>query len=327
MGIYRKKDVIPIPFNNLTSRTDAQALIPEEVSKEMLQKATEQSAVLQQFRRIPVGRNQVRFPVLSALPVAYWVNGDTGLKQTTEINWTNKYLNIEEIATIVPVPDNVLADVDVNVWDEAMPYLIEAFGRTLDSAVVFGSNAPGTFPQAIVPAIAAAGNAITEGSTAAQGGYLADLDKAYGKVEEDGFEANGFIAGIGLKGKLRGARDANGQKIDPTRVGADLKSIDGLPVSYPMRGLWPSAGGAGTNVRALVGDWSQFVVGVRQDITLKVLDQAVIQDNTGAIIYNLAQQDMTALRLTFRVGWQVANTINNDQPTEANRYPAASLIF
>ena len=26
-------------------------------------------------------------PVLSALPVAYFVNGDTGLKQTTEAAW------------------------------------------------------------------------------------------------------------------------------------------------------------------------------------------------------------------------------------------------
>jgi HK97 family phage major capsid protein len=138
--------VSPIAYNNLTSRTDGGALIPEEVSKEMLGKATEQSAVLQMFRRIPVGRAQVRFPVLSALPVAYWVTGDTGLKQTTEVNWSNKYLNIEEIATIVPVPDNVLADVDANIWDEAMPYLSEAFARTLDSAVFFGTNAPSSFP-------------------------------------------------------------------------------------------------------------------------------------------------------------------------------------
>jgi hypothetical protein len=52
----------------------------------------------------------------------------------------------------------------------------------------------------------------------------------------------------------------------------------------------------------------------------------VIQDNTGAIVYNLAQQDMSALRLTLRVGWQVANTINYDQPVEASRYPAGVLL-
>ena len=58
---------------------------------------------------------------------------------------------------------------------------------------------------------------------------------------------------------------------------------------------------------------------------MKILTEAVITDNTGAIIYNLPQQDMTAVRLTFRVGWQVKNTINNDNPTENTRYPAAYL--
>jgi hypothetical protein len=57
-----------------------------------------------------------------------------------------------------------------------------------------------------------------------------------------------------------------------------------------------------------------------------VLDQAVIQDAGGNIVYNLAQQDMVALRVTFRAGWQVSNRINFDQPTEANRYPAARVI-
>lgn len=313
-------------YDNVTSRTDAAALIPEEVSKEMLGKATEQSAVLSMFRRIPVGRAQVRFPVLSALPMAYWVTGDTGLKQTTEVNWTNKYLNIEEIATIMPIPDNVLADVDANVWDEAMPLLTEAFGRVLDQAVFFGTNAPSSFPDDILAAATAAGNNVNEGSTAANGGFFGDIDNVYEKVETDGFEVNGWVAATSAKSKLRRARDSQGRKLDETRVSGDLMSLDGWPISYPMRGLFPVAGGVGVDgVRLFGGDWSQFVVGVRQDITLKILDQAVIQDNTGAIVYNLAQQDMTAVRLTFRVGWQVSNTLNNDQPTEGSRYPVGVL--
>jgi hypothetical protein len=91
-----------------------------------------------------------------------------------------------------------------------------------------------------------------------------------------------------------------------------------------MRGLFPTGSGG---VYAFVGDWSQFVVGIRSDISVKILDQAVIQDNTGTIIYNLAQQDMTAVRLTFRVGWQVSNLLNYDQPTEASRYPVASILI
>ncbi|MFF0277456.1 phage major capsid protein [Streptomyces sp. NPDC004330] len=313
-------------YNNITSRTDAQALIPEEVSDEMVGKATETSAVLSMFRRIPVRGTQMRFPILSALPMAYWVSGDTGLKQTTEINWTNKYLNVEEIATIMPVPDNVLADVEANIWDTAMPLLVEAFGRVLDTAVFFGTNAPGSFPTNILSAATAAGNSINEGSAATAGAIYGDVDKVIGKVEEDGFDVDGFVAATSFKARLRAARDSQGRKLDEARANGSLTTFDGLPISYPMRGLWPLSGGVGVDgVRLFAGDWSQFVVGVRQDITMKVLDQAVIQDNTGQIVYNLAQQDMTAIRLTFRVGWQVANTINNDQAVEANRYPVGVL--
>ena len=316
-----------MPYNNLTSRTDAQATIPEEVSREMIRTATTESAALTMFRRVPVGRNQTRFPVLSALPVAYWVTGDTGLKQTTEVNWANKYLNIEEAATIMPVPDSVIADMEVDVWDEAMPYLVEAFGRLVDAAVFFGTNAPASFPTNIAAAATAAGNTVTEGATAAQGGFFGDLDNTIAKVEEDGYDVSGVVAARNARGRFRAARDANGRKLDESRISGDLAMLDGNPIAYPMRGLFPTGGAAGTNIRLFAGDWSQFVLGVRQDITLKVLDQAVIQDNTGAIIYNLAQQDMTALRLTFRLGWQVSNLINHDQPTEANRYPVAVLKY
>lgn len=47
---------------------------------------------------------------------------------------------------------------------------------------------------------------------------------------------------------------------------------------------------------------------IRQDVDVKILDQAVIQDpSTKAIIFNLAQQDMIALRITFRMGWAMPN--------------------
>jgi hypothetical protein len=43
-------------------------------------------------------------------------------------------------------------------------------------------------------------------------------------------------------------------------------------------------------------------------------------------VYNLAQQDMVALRAVMRIGWQVPNPINRVEETEANRYPFALLI-
>ena len=312
-------------YNNLTSRTDVEALIPEEVSRTMLGKENHGSAVLDLFRRIPVNRNQVRFPVLSALPTAYWVAGDTGLKETTEVAWANKFMNIEELAVILPVPENVVADVEIDIWDSALPLITEAFHRALDAAVFFGTNAPATFPTNIAAAVAATSNTVNEGTAAASGGYFADIDKLLDLVELDGFDVSGYVANRSMRGKLRAARNADGERLDAGRVSQDLRSIDGNPIHYPMRGLWPTGSGS---VRAFAGDFaSQFVVGVREDITVKILDQAVIQDNTGAIVFNLAQQDALGLRVKARFGWQVSNTINDDNPNAATRYPAAALLI
>jgi hypothetical protein len=312
-----------VAYTNITSRTDAGALMPEEVSNAFLKGLDSTSAVLQSFTHVPVGRAQTRFPVLSALPVAYWVTGDTGLKQTTEVNWANKYMNIEEIAVIVPIPDNVIADSGVPIWSQVQPLCEQAAGRLLDATVYFGTNAPASFPTNVTAAAAAAGNTIQTGTNAAAaGGIVGDHSDMLATVEADGYDPNVGVAVRTFRGSARQARNTQGERFDEITVTRTTVEIDGVIYEFPMRGLWPTAAGSPI---ALAIDNSEFVVGVRQDVTWKFLDQAVIQDNTGAIVYNLAQQDLTALRLTMRVGWQVANTVNYDQPTEASRYPAGIL--
>lgn len=314
-----------MPYSNLINRTKAGALIPEDVVDEVWTKVADESAALTRFRRVPVAREQTRVPVLSALPTAYWVNGDTGLKQTTEMSWTNKFINIEELACIVPIPEAVVDDMTYDIWGNARPLLEEAVGRALDAAVFFGTNAPASFPQNVNAAAAAAGNNITEGATAAAGGFADDIDQVIATIEADGFDADGIVAARTAKSRLRRTRDTTGQRA--ADIGPNGTSYLDLPISYPMRGLFPSGGAAGTNVRLFVGDWTQFALGVRRDMQYKILDQAVITDAGGVIQYNLAQQDMVALRLTFRAGWQVANIINYDQPVEASRYPVGVLRF
>lgn len=308
-----------MPYDNITSRTDAAPLIPEEVVDGVLTKATEQSAVLTLFRRVTMSRAQSRLPVLSALPVAYWVTGDTGLKQTTELAWQNKYINAEEIAVILPIANNVADDVEFDIWANAEPLIAEAIAYAFDAAVFFGTNAPASFPTNINAAAAAAGNNNTEGNSAATGGFFGDFDETLDLLEADGYDMSGVVARHNTRGKFRAARNADGNKLDADRVTSNLREIDGVPIVYTMRGAWPA------NTRLFQGDWTQFIVGVRKDITFEMFREGVVQDNTGAIVFNLLQQDMSAMRVTFRGGWQVANPINRDQATEGSRYPAAVL--
>jgi HK97 family phage major capsid protein len=320
-----------MPYDNLTSRTDAQALIPEKVVDRWLDRLQSGvSAALSLFTEIPVSTNQTRLPILSVLPIAYFVTGDTGQKQTTEVNWSNKYLNVEEIAVIQPVPQNVVDDArdsGYDVFGRSEPLIIEAIGRVLDAAVFFGTNAPAAWPTNVRASITAAANEETEAAGAAAGAFFGDIDNMLARLELDGYDPSGFLAATSAKGRFRAARSTVGEALDRDRVSPKFDELDGAPVVYPMRGLFPAGGGAGTNVRMFAIDRNEFVVGIRKDITVDFSTDAVIQDNTGAIVYNLFQQDMVAARFTFRVGWQVANTINYDQPVEASRYPAASLEF
>jgi hypothetical protein len=307
-----------MPYNNVISRTDAAALIPEDVAANVLQGVVRESAALSLFRQVPMSRAQQRIPVISALPVAYFVNGDTGLKQTTEVNWANKYLDAEEIAAIVPIPESVLDDWDFDAWGSVQPLLEEAIGRTLDAAIFFGTNKPASWPAAVVTAAVAAGNVVARGTNAAgAGGFVADLSDLYGTVEADGYDPNGLLGVRTAKARLRNARSTTGDSLDDDFLREIRENI-----TYPMRGLWPT-GLSAAEVIAL--DRAEFILGVRQDITYKVLDQAVIQDGSGVIQYNLAQQDMVALRVVARYAWQVGNVINYDQGVEANRYPAGVL--
>jgi HK97 family phage major capsid protein len=311
-------------YTNLTSRTDAQALIREQTADIMLPALENESAALALFGRVPMPTNQTRFPVLSVLQVAYFVSGDTGLKQTTEVNWANVYINVEEIAVIVPVPMSVLDDVSFDIWGQARPLVEQAIARTLDQAIFLGVNKPSSWPSDIVTAAIAAGNYVTRTTaTQATGGLAQDFSALFATVEADGYDVNGVVASRTYRGFLRGVRATTGEQLSEVANQVGRDSIYGVDVIYPLRGQWPAVTTGAAS--AIAGDFSRGVIGVRQDITWRLLDQAVIQDNTGAIVYNLAQQDMVAMRVVFRVGFQVANPINYDQATEASRYPFAVM--
>ena len=292
------------------------------MSNILLKQLPYQSAALQLSRRTTIGTNQTRMPVLAALPTAYFVSGDTGLKQTTEMAWANKFLNVEELAAIVPIPEAVLDDASFDIWGEARPHLEGAIGRTLDAAVFFGVNKPASWPDSIATGVASAGNTVDRNTNlAATGGLAGDISDLMATVEADGFTVTGIVTQRSYLGRFRQVRSTTGERL--LDVDLNAKKVEGADYMIAMDGLWPTGS---DSAELFAGDFSNSIVGIRKDFTYKILTEAVIQDNTGAIVYNLAQQDMVALRVVFRVAWQISNLINYQQPTEANRYPFAALL-
>lgn len=323
-------------FNGQTTRDDIAGVIPEDVSNEIIQSAARKSAALSVFPSIRMSQKTRRLPVLSALPTAYWVDGgndpssDTGLKKTTQMAWDKKFITAEELAVIVPVPEAVLDDSTFDIFGEVRPRIGEAMALKIDGAVFSGLDAPASwggngFPG-LAPAADAAGNIAVLGTNAqGEGGVAEDFNDLFAEVEEDGFDVNFVAAERRLRATLRGARDTLGQKL--ADVSNDGGSVMGTDISWVLPHTLDDSG---DGYLAVVGDKTQGILGIRQDMQYKLLTEAVIQDQAGAIVYNLAQQDMVALRVTFRVGFQVANPVtleNTDAPNDPHntRYPFAVL--
>jgi HK97 family phage major capsid protein len=240
------------------------------------------------------------------------------------MQWENKYLNAEEIAVIVPIPEAVLDDADYDIFGEAKPRITEAIGKKIDEAVLFGTDKPASWPDAIVPAAISAGNFINRAALSPTNDLALEVSNAMGLVEADGFMPNGHAARIGLRAQLRNLRDENRQLLYLEGLtGAQPQTLYGDPLFYVKNGAWPDTGAGIADL--VTGDWNMALLGIRQDITYKILTEAVIQDESGEIVYNLAQQDMVALRVVIRIAYQTPNPITALNPNPASRYPFSVL--
>ena len=325
-----------MPYNSLTSRTDVAGLIPTDTSMEIIKSIPEQSAVLRLARRMQnMPRGAKTLPVMSLLPTAYFVNpADTGKKQTTEANWTNKTITAEEIAVIVPIPEAVIEDANIDIWAEIKPEIEAAFGAAIDAAVLHGTNIPASWTTdlggaGLVAVSTAAGHTVslsayTDLYEAIMGEKADGTDGLLMSLESDGFIASGHVAHTSIKGKLRNCRDGEGQPIFKSgpNFGAQFATgeLDGAPIIYPLNGSVDSA-----SALVISGAWNNLLYSVRQDITYKLLDQAVITDAGNNIVYNLPQQDMVALRCVMRLGFALPNPVNRMNSNSATRCPFAVL--
>ena len=285
------------------SKADALALLARQDINEIIKPEMAQSAALTSFRTVTMSAGTASMPVLAALPTAGWVTGtgvdNTDVKPTSKVSWLDKQLVAEEMAVIIPVHENILADSKFDLWNEIKPLVSQEFGRLLDAAVFFGANKPASWTDAgLVPGAIAAANTVVEGT----GRDLAvDLNAAFGLVETDGYDVNAVYTGRFLRAELRGLRDNNGQPIyvDGLRADGNISSIYGQPLHYVTNNSWLSE-----NAVALVGDASKVVIGIREDVQVKLLDQATL--GTGSTQINLAERDMVALRFKFRVAYATA---------------------
>jgi len=298
-------------------------LVPIEYYPEIFKAASAESVVLANARRLrDMERHELALTAENALPMAYFTNGDTGFRDVTKAEWKGVTLTAEEVNAIVPVPNNLIDDMDVPIWQEVMPMLSQAIGAVIDKAVLLGLNKPTSWPAGILVEAGNRSHVVTvPGSSPDYYELLMGTNGVIAKVEEDGYFVTGHAANISLRAKLRGIRDEVGQPIfQPAMQGAAQYQLDGAPMYFPRNGSLPA------EVLDIAGDWTQLVYSVRRDMTWDIFREGVISDpSTKLVVTNLMQQRMTALMVTMRIGFALPNPVNMVNPDGTSRYPFAVL--
>ena len=302
-------------YNTSISRDESSdPLVPTPVAQEIIKEMPKQSVILNNSRRVVMASQTLRQPVLSVLPSAYWVTGDTGLKQTGTADWNNVTLTAEELAVLIPIPLAYLDDAQVPIWDEVAPLVVEAIGSKLDAAALFGTDAPSSFPTSIYSGCLAAGNVVVKGASSTD---LAQNIAYMGQLlAEDGFNVSGFAAAPGLNWQLIQLRGDGAPIYQPALQDAVGSRLYGFPIQEVANGTWDAS-----EALLIAGDWSKSIVGVRQDITFTRHTDGIVSDADGAVVYNAMQQDSVIYRAVFRVGFAIANPETRVNTTDGTRYP------
>lgn len=314
-------------FSDILNRADMEVLVPPEQSREIQQRPEEMSSFLTLARRLPnMATDKNELKVLDSLPVAYFVDGDNGLIQTTKMKWKGVYVYAEKIACIVPISDNCLSDSNYDIWGEAVPKIREAIGLVVDVAAYTGANKPDRWPQAIIPGAIAAGNNVSLAAFSGSGA-MALFDATLGenglvaKLEADGFMPNGHVAVTSMKSKYRSVKDENKQPVfhrvmqDKTRF-----ELDGEPILFPKTKPFSAS-----DALQISGDFSEAVWSMRSDMKYQLFDSGSLQDIAGNTVLNLLQQDQIAMRVIIRLGWALPNPVNRENENNSTRYPFGVL--
>ncbi len=293
-----------------TSRTARE--IPETVSSGILKDVVEGSVCLRLGRTFRMAAYQHRIKVLKTFADAFWLSGatqsakDSARKTETSLTWDNVYITPDELAVLVVIPDSWMDDSDI-AWSEIKSEVTRAFAKKIDQAILFGDGTPPVGFSGpvggLMGGIVSAGNFTTIGSTLS-GSYNdvgLDLGNVARDLAEDGFDPNGFVARKGFAWRLRQIRDTTGQSIygDPLSAGG-AGSLFGQTYYEVGNGSWDN-----TEALAIAGEWENLVIGIRQDMTFDLFDQAVLTDGSGAVRYSAVENDGKVLRAVMRLGYNV----------------------
>lgn len=271
-------------------KDELQGFVPTPQATEIMTGVARGSSILRLGKVFNMESETKKFPVLAEGPGAYWVGEGERIK-TSKAEWIFPEIVAKKLAVIIPVTNEKMKDTTIAVFEELKPQITEALYQAIDSEGLFGTQ--GIFAKNVVKSAVESGNIVVDDTSTLD----LDISDQMALIENSGLDVNGFAGHYGIKNRLRKLRDANGNQLFVS--GVDTKELYSNPIEFSRNGAWDK-----TKAELIAGDWDKLLIGIRDGIEYKVLEEATLQgtlDADGKPL-SLAEQDMIALRVTFRLG-------------------------
>ena len=273
--------------------------LPAEVSREILQKTQQASAVMTLGRQIALPGRGAVIPVITSDPSASWVT-ETNEKPVSNPGLSTKNMQAYQLAVIVPFSLQFRRDADA-LYNAIVERLPLALAQKFDATVVGAVEAPGenfdTFANATSQKLVPGANETVYGNLVA----------AYADIADHGGILDGFAMSPAGMGLLLGATGTDNRPLFNSAAEAAINRILGARMQE-SRGMY-KAGAAGVGTAAgtpaivgVAGDWSQALWGTVGGVEISISEESTLTIGTQQI--NLWQRNMFAVRAEIEVGFR-----------------------
>ncbi|WP_163581117.1 phage major capsid protein [Gracilibacillus saliphilus] len=256
-------------------RTNAEGLVPVELSADVIQGVIKGSSVAATSTVKEMTTNEMKLSALENVE-AFKVGESKAIGTAEDAEFRPITLKADKYAVIVPVSNELLNESIADVFAEIQTQAVEKIQRKFDTDAVANIN----------NVITSTGQSINVGDTAGQS-LWADISDTMALIEAHGYDANTFLANNSYKNTVRKLKDDNGNALYSPKDSGTADELNGSPIAYNF-GV--------QNDTLITGDFRYSVVGVQGQLEYKVLTEATV----GGI--NLAEQDMSAIRLILPMG-------------------------
>lgn len=278
--------------------------VPPELSAELIQLIHDGGCVEGFARHYPMKREQLVIRTFASSAEANWV-GAQCVKAKDAPTFGALELIARKLAVIVPMEDQLLEDMDIDLAAQTKNDIVKVFVEKIDKTFMgyvagspFGDSLSGNTPLA---------HTIVAGTNGANVDIIGDISAAISEVEKDGYDVTGMIAHKGVKHVLRNLRDGNNNPIYTENFGdctpQEKFCVLGYPICFTNQA---DAQNSPAGYEILMADFSRVLVGDRTGMQIDRSNSATLTQLSLDPI-NLFEQDMVADRYVMRKAFTIVD--------------------